>query len=197
MRCASSHQGQAETKRSLERAIRSWAAEDKDVAAVDTRRGRLHSKNAGRGRRGASTGVASSCLPILGISRPAHRHGSQPCVDPSIGAGRTSATGLKSERTLPKKVIFDRLPRCALALLALGDTEKGRKMGYRLAPVEVNPAEGGFAEFRICNEFDEPITTFGFADEHEARIARALMIRAIKNAVLIISHASVARRKDQ
>ena len=34
MRCASSHQGQAETKRSLERAIRSWAAEDKDVAAV-------------------------------------------------------------------------------------------------------------------------------------------------------------------
>ena len=70
-------------------------------------------------------------------------------------------------------------------------------MGYRLAPVEVNPAEGGFAEFRICNEFDEPITTFGFADEHEARIGRALMIRAIKNAVLIVSHASVARRKSQ
>ena len=68
-------------------------------------------------------------------------------------------------------------------------------MGYRLAPVEVNPAEGGFAEFRICNEFDEPITTFGFADEHEARIGRALMIRATKNAVLIISHASVAPEK--
>jgi len=42
------------------------------------------------------------------------------------------------------------------------------KMGYRLAPIEVNIAEGGFAEFRICNEQDEPIATFGFADEHEA-----------------------------
>jgi hypothetical protein len=28
----------------------------------------------------------------------------------------------------------------------------GRKMGYRIAPVEVNPAESGFAEFRICND---------------------------------------------
>jgi hypothetical protein len=73
---------------------------------------------------------------------------------------------------------------------------KGCKMGYRLAPVEVNPAEGGFAEFRICNEYNEPITTLGFADEHEARIARALMIRAIKNTVLIISHASIARERQ-
>ena len=81
-------------------------------------------------------------------------------------------------------------------VLACGTSAKGREMGYRLAPVEVNPAEGGFAEFRICNEYDEPITTFGFADEHEARIARALMIRAMKNAVLIISHASVARQKS-
>ena len=71
-------------------------------------------------------------------------------------------------------------------------------MVYRLAPVQMNPAEGGYAEFRICNEYneyDEPITTFGFTDEHEARIARALMIRAIANAVLIISHASIARQK--
>jgi hypothetical protein len=54
-------------------------------------------------------------------------------------------------------------------------------------------AEGGYAEFRICDEHDVPITTFGFADEHEARIARALMIRAIAKAVLIVSHASVSR----
>ena len=72
---------------------------------------------------------------------------------------------------------------------------EGCKMGYRLAPVEVNPAEGGFAEFRICNEYNEPVTTFGFADEHEARIARALMIRAMANVALIISHASIARER--
>jgi hypothetical protein len=47
-----------------------------------------------------------------------------------------------------------------------------------------------------CNEYNEPITTFGFADEHEARIARPLMIRAMANAVLIISHASIARQKS-
>jgi pimeloyl-ACP methyl ester carboxylesterase len=69
-----------------------------------------------------------------------------------------------------------------------------RKMGYQLAPVEVNVAEGGFAEFRICNEQGEPIATFGFADEHEARIARALMIRAIAKAVLILSHTQVVRQ---
>jgi hypothetical protein len=69
-------------------------------------------------------------------------------------------------------------------------------MRYRLAPVEVNIAEGGYAEFRIYNEHGGPITTFGFADEHEARIARALMIRAISKAVLIIGHTSVMRRES-
>jgi hypothetical protein len=70
------------------------------------------------------------------------------------------------------------------------------KMGYRLAPVQLNVAEGGFAEFRICNDHGETIATFGFADEHEARIARALMIRAIAKAVLIVSHRSVARQNS-
>jgi hypothetical protein len=69
-------------------------------------------------------------------------------------------------------------------------------MGYRLTPVQADMAEGGFAEFRVSNKHDEPIATFGFADEHEARIARALMIRAIAKAVLIISHTSVARRNS-
>jgi hypothetical protein len=59
---------------------------------------------------------------------------------------------------------------------------------------DLNIAEGGYAEFRIYNEHDDPIASFGFADEHEARIARALMIRAIANAVLIIGHRSVRRR---
>ena len=68
-------------------------------------------------------------------------------------------------------------------------------MGYRPAPVQLNIAEGGYAEFRICDEYDQPIVTFGFADEHEARIARALMIRAIAKAVLISGHATVARQK--
>jgi len=68
-------------------------------------------------------------------------------------------------------------------------------MGYRPAPVQLNIAEAGYAELRICDEYDQPIVTFGFADEHEARIARALMIRAIAKAVLIIGHASVARKK--
>lgn len=67
-------------------------------------------------------------------------------------------------------------------------------MGYRLEPVQTNIAEGGFAQFGICNEHNDPITTFGFVDEHEARIARALTIRAIANAVLIIGHASVVRQ---
>jgi len=67
-------------------------------------------------------------------------------------------------------------------------------MGYRLAPIEANIAEGGFAEFRIYNDQGEPIATFGFADEHEAHIARALMIRAIANAVLILSHTQIARQ---
>jgi hypothetical protein len=65
-------------------------------------------------------------------------------------------------------------------------------MGYRLTPVQSNVAEGGFAEFRICNDLGETIATFGFADEHEARIA--LMIRAIAKAVLIVSHRSVTRQ---
>jgi hypothetical protein len=69
-------------------------------------------------------------------------------------------------------------------------------MGYRLAPVEVNIAEGGFAEFRVCNDQDEPVATFGFADEHEARIARALMIRAIGKAVLILSHTQIGRQTN-
>jgi hypothetical protein len=69
-------------------------------------------------------------------------------------------------------------------------------MRYRLEPVQTNIAEGGFAQFRICNEHNDPIATFGFVDEHEARIARALMIRAIAKAVLIISHASVARQNS-
>jgi hypothetical protein len=46
------------------------------------------------------------------------------------------------------------------------------RMGYRLAPIEVNIAGGCFAEFRIYNDQGEPIATFGFADEHEARVAR-------------------------
>ena len=36
-------------------------------------------------------------------------------------------------------------------------------MGYRPAPVQLNIAEGGYAEFRICDEYDQPIVTFGFA----------------------------------
>lgn len=67
-------------------------------------------------------------------------------------------------------------------------------MAYRLTPVQSTIGEGGFAEFKICNEHREPIATFGFADEHEASIARALMIRAISKAVLVVSHTSVSRR---
>jgi hypothetical protein len=55
--------------------------------------------------------------------------------------------------------------------------------------------EGGFADFKICNESGEQLVTFGFADDHEARIARGLMIRAISKAVLVVPHARAARQK--
>ena len=45
-------------------------------------------------------------------------------------------------------------------------------MSYRLNPVEINVAEGGFADFNLCNDNGEQVVTFGFADEHEARIAQ-------------------------
>jgi hypothetical protein len=67
-------------------------------------------------------------------------------------------------------------------------------MRYRLTPVETSIGEGGFAEFKVWNEFDEHVVTFGFPDEHEAHIARALMIRAISRAVLIVGQTSVSRR---
>jgi hypothetical protein len=67
-------------------------------------------------------------------------------------------------------------------------------MSYRLNPVEINVAEGGFADFKLCNDNGEQVVTFGFADQHEARIARALMIRAIKKAVLVVAHTTVARQ---
>ena len=64
-------------------------------------------------------------------------------------------------------------------------------MRYQLKPFEI--VEAGLADVRICSEFDEPIVTFTFPDSHEAYIARALMIRALAKAVLIIPHTSVAR----
>ena len=64
-------------------------------------------------------------------------------------------------------------------------------MRYQLKRTEI--VEPGVADVRICNEFDEPIVTFIFPDGHEAYIARALMIRALKKAVLIIPHTSVVR----
>jgi hypothetical protein len=54
-------------------------------------------------------------------------------------------------------------------------------MRYQLAPVEVDIAEGGSQDLQRTGQ---PVATFGFADEHEARIARALMLRAIAKAVL-------------
>jgi hypothetical protein len=100
----------------------------------------------------------------------------------------------RNDRSTSQSTLSYRLvPRCAIDVGKATSTP-AVKMGYRLAPVQLNIAESGFAEFRICNEYGEPITTSGFADEHEARIARALMIRAISKAVLIISHASVARQ---
>jgi hypothetical protein len=62
---------------------------------------------------------------------------------------------------------------------------------YQLKPFEI--VEAGLADVRICNEFEEPIVTFTFPDSHEAYIARALMIRALAKAVLIIPHTSVVR----
>jgi hypothetical protein len=67
-------------------------------------------------------------------------------------------------------------------------------MRYRLTPVETSIGEGGFAEFKVCNENNEHVAAFGFPDEHEAHIARALMIRAISKAVLIVGQTSVSRR---
>ena len=64
-------------------------------------------------------------------------------------------------------------------------------MRYQLKPNEI--AEAGLADVRICNEFEEPVVTFIFPDDHEAYIARALMIRALAKAVLIIPHTSVVR----
>ena len=61
-------------------------------------------------------------------------------------------------------------------------------MRYQLKRTEI--VEPGVADVRICNEFDEPIVTFMFP---EAYIARALMIRALAKAVLIIPHTSVVR----
>jgi hypothetical protein len=65
---------------------------------------------------------------------------------------------------------------------------------YQLKPIEIG--EAGLADIRICNEFDEPVVTFIFPDSHEACIARALMIRATANAVLIIPHTSVVRNRN-
>ena len=64
-------------------------------------------------------------------------------------------------------------------------------MRYQLKRTEI--VEPGVADVRICNEFDEPIVTFIFPDDHEAYIARALMVRALAKAVLIIPHTSVVR----
>ena len=69
-------------------------------------------------------------------------------------------------------------------------------MKYWLSPVETDIGEGGFADFKLCNENGERLATFGFADEHEARIARALMIRAFSKAVLVVPHTTVARQKE-
>lgn len=70
-------------------------------------------------------------------------------------------------------------------------------MRYSLTPVQINVAEGGFADFKICDDKGGNLVTLGFADEHEARIARALMIRAIANAVLVIPHARVVRQRSE
>ena len=67
---------------------------------------------------------------------------------------------------------------------------------YWLSPVQTDIGEGGFADFKLCNKNGDQLATFGFADEHEARIARALMIRAFSKAVLVVPHTTVARQKD-
>ena len=64
-------------------------------------------------------------------------------------------------------------------------------MRYQIKPIEL--VEADLADVRICNEYDESVVTFTFPDSHEAYIARALMIRAFKKAVLITSHTSVVR----
>jgi hypothetical protein len=64
---------------------------------------------------------------------------------------------------------------------------------YQIKPIEL--AEADLADVRICNEYDESVVTFTFPDGHEAYIARALMIRAFKKAVLITGHTSVVRTK--
>jgi hypothetical protein len=66
-------------------------------------------------------------------------------------------------------------------------------MRYQVKPTEI--VEAGLADVRICNEFDEPIVTFTFPDDHEAYIARALMVRAFSKALLIIPHVSVGRKR--
>jgi hypothetical protein len=70
-------------------------------------------------------------------------------------------------------------------------------MKYFLSPVQTDIGEGGFAEFKLCNGNGDQLATFGFADEHEARIARALMIRAFSKVVLVVPHMTVALQKDE
>ena len=80
------------SKRSLDRAIRSWAAEDRAVAAivasVDARRVAYIAKMLTGGRGGRSEGAAPRGLPVLGLSRAAHGHGAPPCVDHGRRPGR-------------------------------------------------------------------------------------------------------------
>jgi Cu/Ag efflux pump CusA len=47
---------------------------------------------------------------------------------------------------------------------------------YQIKPIELGEAD--LADVRVCNEYDESVVTFTFPDDHEAYIARALMIRA-------------------
>jgi hypothetical protein len=110
-------------------------------------------------------------------------------------AGRSNASIAESPRmNMQGSADFFFEAASVQRVIAKGRKRRVSKMGYRLAPIEVNIAEGGFAEFRIYNDQGEPIATFGFADEHEAHIARALMIRAIAKADLIVSHTQIARQ---
>src|SRR5262245_53193352 len=76
----------------LDRAVRSWAAEDEDVAtivaSVRCPQGRLHRKIVSRGRSGKPPGVASGSLHVLGLSGSGICHGASPCLNSSIGVGR-------------------------------------------------------------------------------------------------------------
>jgi AcrR family transcriptional regulator len=78
--------------RNLDRAIRSWAAEDEDVArivaSVDGRRVARIRKIAGRGGRGRRAGAPSGRLPLLGLSRPGRCHGSSPFIHIGRSLGR-------------------------------------------------------------------------------------------------------------